>query len=166
MGWSIGFDSNHDRDIGYGVPAWCDHPGCAKEIHRGLAYVCGAHPYGGEDGCGLFFCSEHLGLNSDDRDPVCARCAMHADPFDGTPDHPRWIWHKLVDPSWRAWRRENPKAVRRMWRRMLNRWLWRARIVVAAPVVMLVVIVLGAAHGIADATATAAGIMRKGWRQA
>lgn len=41
MGWSIGFDSNWNRDIGYGVPAFCDHPGCTAEIDRGLAYVCG-----------------------------------------------------------------------------------------------------------------------------
>src|SRR4051812_7048849 len=26
MGWSIGYDSNWQRDIGYGVPAFCDHP--------------------------------------------------------------------------------------------------------------------------------------------
>ena len=60
MGWSIGFDSNWNRDIGYGVPAVCDHPKCNAEIHRGLAYVCGGQPYGGEKGCGLFFCYEHL----------------------------------------------------------------------------------------------------------
>ena len=26
MGWSIGFDSKWNRDIGYGVPATCDYP--------------------------------------------------------------------------------------------------------------------------------------------
>ncbi|HEV7521417.1 MAG TPA: hypothetical protein VGP89_09990, partial [Candidatus Angelobacter sp.] len=61
MGWSLGFDSNWQRDIGYGVPAYCDHPKCNKKIDRGLSYVCGGEPYGGELGCGLYFCSEHLG---------------------------------------------------------------------------------------------------------
>ena len=31
MGWSIGYDNNWNRDIGYGVPAFCDHPKCDKE---------------------------------------------------------------------------------------------------------------------------------------
>lgn len=30
MSWVIGFDSNWNRDIGYGVLAFCDHPGCKK----------------------------------------------------------------------------------------------------------------------------------------
>lgn len=54
MGWSIGYDSKWKRDIGYGVPAWCDHPGCIEEIYRGLSHVCGGEPYGGERGCGLY----------------------------------------------------------------------------------------------------------------
>lgn len=60
MGWEIGYDDRWKRDIGYGVPAVCDHPGCNTEIDRGLSYVCGGEPYGGEMGCGLFFCYEHL----------------------------------------------------------------------------------------------------------
>ena len=44
MGWSIGFDTRWNRDIGYGVPAYCDHPGCNKEIDRGLSHVCGGEP--------------------------------------------------------------------------------------------------------------------------
>lgn len=39
MGWSVGFDENWQRDIGYGVPAYCDHPQCKAEIDRGLDYV-------------------------------------------------------------------------------------------------------------------------------
>ena len=34
MGWSIGYDNTWNRDIGYGVPATCDHLGCAAEIDR------------------------------------------------------------------------------------------------------------------------------------
>ena len=44
MGWAVGFDNNWNRDIGYGVPAICDFPGCGEEIDRGLGYVCGGGP--------------------------------------------------------------------------------------------------------------------------
>jgi len=59
VGWSIGFDQRWRRDVGYGVPATCDYPGCERSIDRGLAFVCGGRPYGGAFGCGLFFCSDH-----------------------------------------------------------------------------------------------------------
>jgi hypothetical protein len=55
MGWSIGYDSKWQRDIGYGVPGVCDDPACAEKIDRGLSYVCGGEPYGGDEGCGLYF---------------------------------------------------------------------------------------------------------------
>lgn len=58
MGWSLGYDDNWKRDIGYGVPSTCDHPSCNEEINRGLAHVCGGQPPGGEFGCGLFFCAK------------------------------------------------------------------------------------------------------------
>ncbi len=104
MGWSIGYDSMWQRDIGYGVPAFCDHPDCDAEIDRGLSYVCGAEPYGGEDGCGLYFCLRHqLGDKNQ-----CERCVEDAAPFMPKPDHPRWIAHKATDPSWEAWRKEQP----------------------------------------------------------
>ena len=35
MGWSLGYDGRWKRDIGYGVPAVCDFPGCNEEIDRG-----------------------------------------------------------------------------------------------------------------------------------
>jgi hypothetical protein len=106
MGWSIGYDDNWDRDIGYGVPAYCDHPNCTKTIDRGLAYVCcGQEPYGGA-GCGLHFCADHS-----DIDGMCIRCRSGMYPFDPKPDHPTWIHHKLTDPSWEQWRQENPKWV-------------------------------------------------------
>lgn len=103
MGWSIGYDTNWDRDIGYGVPAYCDHPQCNAEIHRGLAYVCGGEPYGGDLGCGLYFCGEHLKTNH----PLCSRCAARKEPFDPKPEHPTWLHHKATDPSWEEWRKEN-----------------------------------------------------------
>jgi len=113
MSWAIGFDSNWNRDIGYGVPATCDHPGCGKEIDRGLGYVCGSEPYGGEHGCGLFFCGEHLSFVDDHGAPLCERCQASGgpNPFTPTPDIPEWVQHKLTDESWAKWRSENPATV-------------------------------------------------------
>lgn len=109
MGWSIGFDSDWDRDIGYGVPTICDHPDCSAEIDRGLSYVCGGEPYGGDKGCGLYFCGKHLGGRN-----VCGRCQANQPSWPAKPDHPRWIQHKLTDASWAQWRAENPDEVASM----------------------------------------------------
>lgn len=108
MSWSVGFDSNWNRDIGYGVPSICDHPGCKEEIHRGLAHVCGGEPYGGEDGCGLFFCDFHGGGN------LCSHCKEGGEPFTPTPDLTDWNRWKLSDRSWKKWRDENPEEVARI----------------------------------------------------
>lgn len=119
MGWSLGIDcrwGKHGRDIGYGVIAFCDHPGCGKEIDRGLSHVCCSdQPFGGERGCGLYFCEDHH-FNSTSKDHgLCARCYPRVKkPFVPTPDHPDWIRHKLKDPSWKTWRNENPDAVKAM----------------------------------------------------
>ena len=113
MGWSIGYDDNWQRDIGYGVPATCDHPECNAKIDRGLAHVCGGEPYGGEDGCGLYFCGAHLLPRR------CERCSDRTDDaefvhFEPKPDHPEWIEWKLIDPSWQQWREENRDQVEKM----------------------------------------------------
>jgi len=108
MSWAIGFDANWNRDIGYGVPAICDHPGCGKKIDRGLAHVCcGEEPYGG-DGCGLYFCEDHLTFDG------CARCENGKEPFKPTPDVTEWIEWKLTDDSWKRWRDENADEVKTM----------------------------------------------------
>lgn len=104
MGWSIGFDSKWQRDIGYGVPAVCDHPDCDKEINRGLGYVCGGSPHGGDDGCGLFFCEQHGYV-----DDLCERCSGGKEPFEPKPDTEEWRNHKKTHESWRQWREENPE---------------------------------------------------------
>lgn len=106
MGWSIGFDERWQRDIGYGVPAWCDFPKCCAKIDRGLAYVCcEQEPYGGERGCGLYFCEKHRRYPGD----RCSRCRYGRKPFTPKPDHPDWIHHKATDPSWAEWRLENSR---------------------------------------------------------
>jgi len=114
MGWSIGYDERWKRDIGYGVPATCDHPGCGKEIDRGLSYVCGGQPKGGDRGCGLYFCEDHL--HHHERLPqLCSRCSPRVlKPFEPTPDTPEWINWKLTDESWQQWRDEHPDEVAAM----------------------------------------------------
>ncbi len=108
MGWSIGYDEHWKRDIGYGVPAYCDFPGCSEEIDRGLSYVCcGQEPYGGI-GCGLYFCGKHHQHFLRDEMGACSRCSNYRKPFTPKPDHPDWIKHKLTDESWAEWRKENP----------------------------------------------------------
>jgi hypothetical protein len=109
MGWSIGYDTNWKRDIGYGVPAVCDHPDCNSEIDRGLYYVCGGEPFGGEEGCGLFFCDEHMIATVPHK---CNRCNEKAEPFIPKPDVTEWIDWKLTDDSWEDWRGDNPDEVK------------------------------------------------------
>lgn len=113
MGWSIGYDNNWERDIGYGVPSICDQPGCGKDIDRGLSYVCGSDPYGGDHGCGLYFCEDHRfsarrkGRFLD----LCDRCCNGEEPYKPTPDTLVWLDWKLKDDSWQQWRDENPDQV-------------------------------------------------------
>lgn len=115
MGWAVGYDRNWDRDIGYGVPAVCDHPGCTKKIHRGLSYVCGSEPFGGEHGCGLYFCGDHLECReprgSDTAVQNCRRCMTYKMPYKPKPDRREWVEHKLSDPSWQEWRDGHPSIV-------------------------------------------------------
>ncbi len=100
MSWAVGYDTRWDRDIGYGVPAICDHPRCHGKIDRGLAYVCGGEPYGGDEGCGLYFCEEHGGGIK------CDQCIRYEAPFDPKPDTEEWLNHKATDPSWADWRKQ------------------------------------------------------------
>jgi hypothetical protein len=100
MGWAVGYDTRWNRDIGYGVPAYCDEPECNEVIDRGLAYVCcNEEPYGGDEGCGLYFCSKHLYLD---------RCRHEG--YQAKPDHPDWVHHNATDPSWEGWRMKQESA--------------------------------------------------------
>jgi hypothetical protein len=107
MSWEIGYDNDLNRDVGYGVPAYCDQPGCTAEIDRGLGHICGGEPFGGEHGCGLHFCTHHLA----DPHQLCHRCRQGLPHFALKPDHPKWMHWKLTDSSWQEWRNKNPEAV-------------------------------------------------------
>lgn len=119
MGWGI-YEVEGGRDAGYQVPAICDHPGCEAEIDRGVSYACGGEPRGGEYGCGLYFCSEHLFYKDvGDRHFVqtCERCLKDQEPFDPKPDALMWVGWKLQHESWQEWRDENPEEVAKMQQR-------------------------------------------------
>ena len=108
MYWAIGYDEYWNRDIGFDVPSICDHPDCEKQIHRGLEHVCGGEPYGGDSGCGLYFCEEHLAGrvrdDANDPQPACDRCAAGKKPFKPTPDTREWTNFKDTSHYWAGWR--------------------------------------------------------------
>lgn len=107
MGWAISYDDKWRRDVGYGVIAYCDEPECYKKIDRGLAYVCTDNePYGGDNGCGLFFCEKHRFQSEWLGPDKCPHVGYSA-----KSDHPIWIRHKLSDPSWAEWRAENQEWI-------------------------------------------------------
>lgn len=108
MGWSVG--ENKGRDIGYGVPAFCDTPGCKEVIDRGISYLCG-ELFDEETGCGLYFCEEHSYANEEGV-RVCKNCLLDHKPCKPKPDHPDWLNHKLTDESWKEWREKYPDEVR------------------------------------------------------
>lgn len=102
MGYQV--YEHQGRDCGYGVPAECDHPDCRTEIDRGVSYLCGGEPGGGEHGCGLFFCNDHLNFASPLAPLLCDRCITNEAPCQPKPDLPKWVYFKMTDPSWAEWR--------------------------------------------------------------
>lgn len=116
MGYACYYVHNHDRHCGYAVPAVCEHPDCNEEIDRGLSYVCGDEPGGGEYGCGLYFCSRHMTgyrkpRGSDRYHQFCKRCHNYRSPFKPKPELREWMHWILKHPSWKDWRDENPQKV-------------------------------------------------------
>lgn len=123
MGWSIGGPDQHGRFVGYGVPAFCDHPKCTAQIDRGLAYVCcNQEPYGGDRGCGLYFCEKH----STGFEGRCMRCARsRPTPYTITkPEHPVWLKHLINDESWADWRREDPDRLEALLEKFAASFAW------------------------------------------
>jgi hypothetical protein len=62
VGWGHGVVKG--VELGYSVPDICHERGCEVLIDRGQAYMCGktdSHWFGGDEGCGGFFCGEHIG---------------------------------------------------------------------------------------------------------
>lgn len=59
MGWGSCGEDSLGCPIGYMHDAKCDHPGCGKEINRGLAYACGGMHGKTEFGCEKYFCEDH-----------------------------------------------------------------------------------------------------------
>lgn len=102
------------RDMGYGVPAECDHPRCSERIDRGLAYICGGGP-DSDHGCHLFFCHRHLTFRQprglDHSIELCPRCRRYRAPYQPKPDLVEWMEWKLHDDSWAEWRRQNRDQV-------------------------------------------------------
>jgi hypothetical protein len=111
MSWAVG-EGKDGRDVGYGVPALCDLPGCDKRIDRGLSHVCGMINTDGEDrGCGLHFCTEHLLYSRKYESQFCPHCwPRRRKALVRKPDLPEWVEHKMTDPSWARWRQENGMA--------------------------------------------------------
>lgn len=63
------------RDAGYGVDDTCSASDCNARIDRGLAHLCGTEPGRPEEGCGDYFCGEHLWSSGDNDDTQrCAGC--------------------------------------------------------------------------------------------
>jgi hypothetical protein len=116
VGWAIGYETRRDRYIGYSVPAPCDYPKCDKEIDRGLSFVCGSDPHGGEYGCGLYFCEDHMRYRtprySDRAIQLCPRCIKYRGWYTPKPELTVWLRWMLEDNSWQEWRDENPDKVR------------------------------------------------------
>lgn len=95
MGYQVYWVNN--RWQGYGVPAYCDYPGCKEEIDRGMGY---SHL---EDSEGMtpniFSCKKHESESPDSFE------------IDLKKEHPEWLNHILNDKSWNQWRTENPDIV-------------------------------------------------------
>lgn len=106
MSWAVG-NGDNNRDIGYGVPAICDHPKCNVEIDRGMGYRCESTRFSGKEaGCGLYFCMAHGGGS------LCKRCDTYKPSYKPKLDAIEWIYWKLKDESWAKWRKDNADTVK------------------------------------------------------
>lgn len=78
---------------GYGVPAYCDYPGCEEIIDRGMGYL-----HSEDEDIAVFCCDNHkyVSLGSFETEGK---------------EHPEWLNNVLNDDSWKQWREENPETV-------------------------------------------------------
>lgn len=97
MGWAHCGQDSQGRDIGYGVEAVCDHPGCTTKIDRGLSYVCGDMHGEDEWSCEKYFCTEH-------------RTGLITEP--SSDQHGRVHYINVCKPCEAIWRKENPEEAR------------------------------------------------------
>lgn len=68
MGWAFCGANRHGQEIGYGVEATCDEPGCDAAIDRGLGYLCGSM-HDDSETCARYYCAAHQVCVQ-----RCARC--------------------------------------------------------------------------------------------
>lgn len=68
MGWQFCGENRHGQQIGYGVGAICDEPGCRTWIDRGLGYLCG-DMHDDARTCAMYYCAAHRVTSR-----RCARC--------------------------------------------------------------------------------------------
>lgn len=135
MSWSIGYCEKQKRDVGYGVLAICDHPGCTAEIDRGMDYIC-CEDINHNACCGAFYCAEHrdnyvygdeiddmddeeleaLNINVESQEVYDAvedgdivKCRH--EPIEKGKENAAWLEHCLKDETWQKWRNENPEMV-------------------------------------------------------
>lgn len=125
MGYAI-YRIGNGRWGGYGVPAYCEHPDCDKEIDRGMAFACGGEPFS-ELGCDGYFCEDHreyYAYDSEQDGPcehdedclcpsveVCHACATGQPRYPYKQEHPRFIYHLVHDYSWAEWRNDKAEKV-------------------------------------------------------
>ncbi len=100
MGYGVYWTNG--RWQGYGIPAYCDYPGCKEEIDRGMGY---AHDKE-EMPSSVFCCKKHQEekLNSFEVEEK---------------EHPEWLNHILTDESWEKWRNEAPEMIEK-YKKMLK----------------------------------------------
>lgn len=82
------YRNGQEIQVGYGVAAICEHPTCTEQIDRGLAYLCGETHGDNENGCGGYFCGNHLYMAPEGQ--MGNRCILcrdrGADPTSESPD--------------------------------------------------------------------------------
>lgn len=108
MGFAVGWDHEHGRFRGYGVPAFCDAKDCDVEIDRGLGWICEGHA------CGCY--------DEDDLSVTTFVCEWHTCEdvdWSAVREHPDWLNHVLTSSSWQRWRAEQPALVEQ-YRRILS----------------------------------------------